>query len=76
MLDEFINSPKNTRDNVIAVETPKLTDEVGEIFIPAITDALSSKGVEEGRIAFITNQRIPLADAFEVNLYYLPQRGK
>ena len=76
MLDEFLTSPKNTRDNMIAVETPKLTDEIGEILIPAIADALSSKGVEEGRIEFISNQRIPLADAFEVNLYYLPQRGK
>ena len=76
MMDEFLSSPKNTLDNAIAVVTPKLTGEIREIFVPAIADALSLRGVDEGRIAYFTDQRVPLADAFEVNLYYFPRRGK
>ena len=76
MLDEFLGSLKNTQDSIIAIETPKLTDEISDVFIPVITGALESRGVEDNRIAYITDQRIPLADAFEVNLSYVPRTGK
>ena len=76
MLDVFLSSPKNTPDSIVAVETPQLPPEISEIFVPVIVGALASKGVSESRIAYITNQTVPLADAFEVSLSYISRRPK
>jgi len=76
MLDVFLSSPKNTENSIIAVETPILPLDITEVFVPVIVDALTSRGIEESRIAHITDPTIPLADAFEVNLFYLSQSTK
>jgi len=76
MLDVFLGSPKNTRDSVIAVETPQLSRELSEKFVSTIIGAFTSRGITENRIAYITNQNVPLADAFEVNLFYISRRPK
>jgi len=76
MLDIFLGSPKNIPGSAIAVETPALTYEVSEVFIPFIAGAFASKGVGENRIAYIVDQSVPLADVFEVNLSYISRREK
>lgn len=76
LFDVFLSSHKNTRDSVIAVETPELTDEIKGVFIPFIVDAFVSKGVDESRIEYITDPGVPLSDEFEVVLYYISRGTK
>ena len=77
MLDEFLGSPKNTRESIIAVETPQLSFGVFEEFAALIAGALDSRGVEESRVAYITDPEAPLAEGgFEVNMSYASRRAK
>jgi len=77
MLDEFLGSPKNTPDSAIAVETPRLPFWASEKFIALIAGALGSRGVEESRVAYITDPEAPLADdGFEVKMTYIARRTK
>ena len=76
MLDEFLHSPKNRTDSIIAVETPQLKLEVSEKFVSVIAGALSERGVPQQRIAYITNQEVPEADYFEVKMSYISRSPK
>jgi len=77
MLDEFLSSPKNTSQSIVAVETPQLPPEVFDVFVPVIVDAFTERGVVSNRIAYITDPTVPLADGpFMVNMSYITQRPK
>ena len=77
MLDEFLGSPKNTRDSIIAVEIPQLSFGMSGKLMDIIAGILDSRGVEESRVAYITDPEAPLADgSFEVNMTYLAQDTK
>jgi len=76
MLDEFLGSPKNTLDSIIAVETPQLTLEQSEAIVAAITGALSARGIQQSRIAYVTRPAVTEDDAFEVNMFYIIRRPK
>ena len=77
MLDDFLTSPKNTPQSIVAVETPQLPFEVFEVFMPVIDKAFADRGVVSNRIAYIADMSVPLADGpFEVNMSYITQRPK
>jgi len=77
MLDEFLSFPKNTSDSIVAVETPRLSSVVSAKFVKVIVGALGSRGIEENRIAYITNSGVPLDDgSFTVSFSYITRRPK
>ena len=76
MLDIFLGSPENTHDKMIAIETPKLSEEDTGTFITVITDALGELGIEAQHLAHIVDPNLPLDVYFEVNLYYITHRPK
>ena len=76
MLDEFLTSPKNTPNSLIAVETPQLSYEYSSKLVSVVVDAFSERGVSEQRIAYITDPTVPLAETFEVNLSFITRRPK
>jgi len=72
LLDDFISSPKNAPDTLIAVEMPKLSDEDAEKLMSAVVSALAAQGIREQRLAYIVRSTEATGDVFEVNLYYIP----
>jgi len=77
MIDEFLSSPKNTINSIIAVKTPQLSFDVSQKFVTIIVDSFAERDVPETRIAYITDPSVPLADgSFEVNLSFISRRPK
>jgi len=52
MLDELLNSAKNTKDSKIAIETPPVSDGNKEAVLSTIISALTARGVSERRIEY------------------------
>ena len=77
MLDEFLRSPKNTTNSIIAVKTPQLSLDVSQKFVSIIVDSFAKRDVPETRLAYITDSSVPLADgSFEVDMSFISRRPK
>jgi len=76
MLDEFLKSPRNTDNNMIVVEMPKLSDKDFEKTISIIVSAFASRGVSEQRLAYITIPGKAAGEEFLIRLYFAPQNTK
>jgi len=76
MLGEFVRSPKNTDDSIIAVEIPQLPDEDANKLYFALISAFSDLGVAEQRLAYISQPSEIALGSFEVHLSYIPQITK
>ena len=76
MLDEFLASPKNTQDRLIAVELPQLSDEDAEKIVSALVSAFSVRGVSEQQLTYIIRPDRSGRGAFIVNLSYIPYQSK
>ena len=71
MLDKFLTSPRNIPSSIIAIETPKLSNEDTTSFMSVITGALGERKIDSERITHIIDPDIPLGEHIEVNLYYI-----
>ena len=76
MFDAFLSSPKNTRDNIIMIEMPRVSDEDAEKLMAAVVNAFAVYNVGEQRLAFSTSAAEPSGGSFAVSLYYIRQQGK
>ena len=76
MLQSFLNSTSNTRNNTIIVETPRLTEKNSDILMSAIRSAFTPLGVSGLRLSHTSRSFLPVGEVFEVNLYYTPGTGK
>jgi len=76
LLNDFLNSPKNTRGSMIAVETSSLSDNDAQKVISAISGAFAVYGIPENRLAHISIPSGAVGDTIKVDLYFIPASAK
>ena len=76
MLESFLNSSSNTLNNMIIVETPRLSDKDSEILMDAVKNAFAPLGISTLRLSHTPRSYLNGGSVFEVNLYYTPGVGK
>ena len=76
LLGDLLNSPKNTRNSIITVETPLMSDADNEKLLTAVADALKAYGIAEQRITHSMRQNGIEGGVAEVSLYIVPVNEK
>ena len=76
MLDEFISSPINTPDSLIAVELPQLSFEDESVVISAVISAFAERGVPENRLSFFSLSSEAVEGVFEIYLSFIHHQSK
>ena len=69
-IGEFLSSPQNTGDSIIAVNIPHLPDNDTEILTNTLIDALESHEVPLSYIVFNIYQPNPNAHEFEITIFF------
>ena len=73
---DLLSSLNNTRDSMIAVETPPLSDSDTEKLMDAVADAFVAHGIPARRLTWIMRPYDNAGETFEVKLYFVRSSGK
>ena len=76
LLFDLLNSPKNTRNSIITVETSMMSETDIDKLMTALISAFTAYGVSEQRITHNQRQSGTTSEAYEVNLYFIPVNEK
>ena len=76
LLKVLLDSPSNTLNSIIAVETSTLPDDYAQTLMSAVATALAEYGVPEQRAAHVLNPSGAVGETFEVSFYFIPAGGK
>jgi hypothetical protein len=70
-LDEFIGSPKNTKESLISIELPELSGADAEKIISVVSNAFTARDVSRHRLEFITKPTAVMNGAYEIHLSFI-----
>ena len=76
LLEELLNSPKNTHNNTIVVETSQLSGDYSNMLMAAIVRAFATREIPEERIAHVTRPLETSDEVIEVSLYFVTTNEK